>query len=414
MITRISLVVFILLFPVHTSAADLFRITVNSGGQSFSAGFPDAETAIDQLDSGVLGTNFPTYSDPQSTAFGAVNFRGLPMSMSYPTAGSTALVLNVPSLGISETFNGATRDESNDLLVAFLKGNLDGVNPGSAQRIFRELARVSPVDPVAGNPNSLMAKMVADDFAAGTSFGSNNFVSDISNSDAGAGSNEVGIDVSTTQLDLAGNDASTQTINISYKHRFESDARKQLKLRLPLTYSDIENAKLVRVALGTSYTFPAADTWLLTIGGSYGVTGSDDLAGGAGMFSFALASRYVFSLSNFQLELGNMVGHYESNSVSLGDFDADPGIGNSVFRNGLMGAKPVTLLGLPGELQMFLIDTRYTGDELFTEHYNELGLSIGLRQGEEGSLANHIKLGLTYLTASEDIDGFKVNFGYRF
>jgi hypothetical protein len=48
------------------------------------------------------------------------SLRGLPGALSYP-AGSAALRLQIPSMGIDETFRGATRDESHGLAVQWLR-----------------------------------------------------------------------------------------------------------------------------------------------------------------------------------------------------------------------------------------------------------------------------------------------------
>jgi hypothetical protein len=50
----------------------------------------------------------------------SVSLRGLPAVLSYP-AGSAALRLQIPSMGIDETFRGATRDESHGLALGWLR-----------------------------------------------------------------------------------------------------------------------------------------------------------------------------------------------------------------------------------------------------------------------------------------------------
>jgi hypothetical protein len=67
-------------------------------------------------------------------------------------------VLQVPATGGSAQFTDTSWSGVMDQVRRFL---LQG---SEAQRLQRESARVSPFDPVAGNPGSLMARRVAADF----------------------------------------------------------------------------------------------------------------------------------------------------------------------------------------------------------------------------------------------------------
>lgn len=212
-------------------AADLFAVDVSSGGQSAHLASSSAEDTLDSLETARLSQTITYTGTEQASA--AVNFRGLGMTLSYPAAGSRQLVFEVPSLGISRTFDGAgasvpeARDDAQDQLVEFLKtGNLLG-------QIMKELARVSPVDPIAGNPNSLQSRMVAQDFDGGFSSVASNLAAA---PQAGARTpNLIGIGLQYggyKQDDLQSN---AVTLPLSYTIRSSSDAGHQLNIRLPLT-----------------------------------------------------------------------------------------------------------------------------------------------------------------------------------
>jgi len=223
-----------------------------------------------------------------------------------------------------------------------------------------------------------------------------------------------GIDISHSFLDLDGDKANTETIIIDYQYQFE-DPLKVLRVKMPLAITDTEGSVTYDVDLGIAFSFPLSRSWSLTPGLSYGVGGSEDLGGGAAINGYSLLSSFRFVYGNYLYNLGNMVGHYATGSVSLGDYEIDPGISNTVYRNGLVILRPSLVFNVPTMLQLILIDTRYSGDELYTEHYYEAGFAFGLITDDDLLAEDSFNLGFTYLDSTDsNIKGYKINFGYRF
>ena len=103
--------------------------------ESASVTFDTAESLVNFFNDQNLAKALPEYYDQYGlnpatgTAYsngaiinGVVTFQGLPIDIAFPTNG-TLLTFKVPSLGISESFQGATRDQSVSLLLDFIKGN---------------------------------------------------------------------------------------------------------------------------------------------------------------------------------------------------------------------------------------------------------------------------------------------------
>lgn len=477
---------------VSPVSAALFTTDLASGSDTFSASYDNVDDAFDQLTTSALQSALPSYVDPISTATMVVNYRGLDMDFAFPVSGTTELTLVIPELGISESFVGVTRDDSKDLLVAYLEGE----GSDTVDRIQKELARVSAVDPVAGNPSSLMGQAVHSDFdralslnpsqfsstpggrellgrvfrrdteASGRAFGTASDTGMVRSPDSGqtatdrasssmpeAGSKDVsagvmvgqdqtavsetdegnstsnnslaessfespggvfGIDLSHRRLDLEGEKATTETLTVEYEYYFE-DPLKVIRFKMPLAVTDTEGAKSYHASAGIDFSYPLTRSWSLTPGLSYGVGGSEDLGGGASINGLSLTSTYRLVHGNYLYTLGNMIGRYETGSVSLGDYEIDPDISNTVFRNGLMVYRPSIIYNLPMMIQAFIVDTRYGGDELFTEHYYEVGFAAGIITDEALISEDTFNIGFTYLDATDaDIKGYKVNFGYRF
>lgn len=142
-------------------------VTVTESGSSTTetVSFSKAEDALTLYDPDTLDARFPTYDDTTGSESGInsnLNYRGLPILVTMQE-NQTSLTFTIDRLGITQTFNGATRDESAEQFYDFL------ISDGGSllSRIQQELARVSPVDPIAGNPNSMQSRVISSLGAAG-------------------------------------------------------------------------------------------------------------------------------------------------------------------------------------------------------------------------------------------------------
>ncbi|MEF3191896.1 MAG: hypothetical protein K6347_05030 [Campylobacterales bacterium] len=409
-------------------------VTVTGVG-SYSQGFVSVEDAINGLDQKAIEQKLSRYDGTQP-AHVNFNFRGLPILVAFPNPSSSTLVLNIPSIGVSETFQGATRDESANLLEDWFKKN----GGDAVDRLMAKLAETTPNDPIAGNPNSLMAQSVANDFMTGffaqvadatTSLSATTITPDatatlsktdtISPTTATSSNNMIGIMAQYGSFAMGGYDSKTYTLPISYTIRSDSNPRKKLTISIPLGMVDIEQAKSYKAGLGLAATFPISDAWLLTPALGYGVTASIDLGSVGHMASGSLTSSYTWRVGSHKLSMGNMIGHYRTLAFSAGDYSFDPGISNTVFRNGLMWSIPTGAIATNTSLELFVIDTQYTGTELYNMRYDEVGFAWGLDRASLHPIAGKIirtdtklKIGATYLVADNDSKGFTVNFGWQF
>lgn len=381
--------------------ADVFSVLTDVSGVQASASFESVEDTFNTLDTAQFSAINSAYTGVE-VATVSINYRGLPMITRYPTAGSTLLTFEVPALGISQSFSGATRDESEDMLGDYLEDNVGDI----LGRMSRELARNSPVDPIAGNPNSLMTQLVMQDF--NNSF--NSFASNIK--DGGTSSNLIGIGFGMGQFKQAGITSRSYTIPLSYTFRNDLDPRRQIALNAPLTFVDTEGSKSYYLGLGGSYRFPMNDNWALMPAVNLALAGSVDLGVLAAVGSLSLTSNYLIRMPKFDIAIGNMLGYYTTLKVASGDFSYDPGISNTVLRNGLVLSHPVTVSGKKMSLEYSLVDTRFFGDPLYIEQFNEIGVSLGTNKSAASS-RSYFKSGLSYLHSSKS-KGFSVNLGFWF
>ena len=182
----------------------------------------------------------------------------------------------------------------------------------------------------------------------------------------------------------------------------------------------MEGAYSYAVGLGGGLTLPINDRWALTPALDYGFMGSLELGSVGQIIAPSLTSSFILPIRNFKLNIGNMLGYYKSLEISYGDYSVDPGIQNTVLRNGLMLFISTEKFRKNTGIELFITDTRFFGNELHIDQYNEIGFSFGskkiVRKTVKGMIKNYLRdlrAGVTY-TFSSDSSGFSFNFGYTF
>lgn len=405
----------IFIFPQNILAASLFDLRVESEGSVFQESYNAVEDLTDGIDEDYIRQRISGYTD-QSEANVQANFRGLPILMAFQQ-NSTQLTLNIPAIGVQEVFTGATRDDSVDALENWFKK--DGGD--ALTRLMQALISSTPNDPIAGNPNSLMAHMVHSDYERGFTADASGIQQAV---DAQAGNSETNANLvglgarfgSYRQGDL---DSQHMTLPLSYTIRFD-DSPNQLNLKMPLVLTEVDGAKAYNSGLGADFEWQVTDRWKITPSANYAVVASADLGSIGQIISGSVTSAYQFNVGKSKLHVGNMLGHYKTLKFSGGGYSFDPDISNTVIRNGFMWAIPTPEIMQRSTLELFVTDTRYFGSDLYIDQYNEIGFSFGFSKTERKTLASKIKnylsdfrMGFTYLH-SDNSKGFSVNLGYRF
>ena len=378
-----------------------------NGGATETRQYNAIEDIIESVKSENLQAIFPTYNDNSSINI-TLDIRGLAATVTADP-NSPALVFAVPSIDETRTFTGGTRDESQDLLQDYLESNQDGL----LKKILQKLAAESAIDPVAGNPNSLLANMGAADFAMGVDFATGGGALEEVRASASS-ENSFGIGLRFGRYSAGGFDQDVYSLPLSYTFRFESDPRKQLLFDLPLSYSSTEGGKSYGASLGIGYRHPISDDWSLTPSIRAGAVGSVDLGSAAIVYSGSLTSNYNLYWDDIKISIGNMGGYYKTTSVDAGDFSVDYDLTNGMFKNGVGFEGPVnfTIFGNPTSWQFSVAHTFFTGDALYVDSYFDFAFSFGTRA--TSSTWDKIRMGVTYTAGNNNFSGFQVNFGYTF
>lgn len=402
--TALVMLISAVMSSASVRAADLFTVTVATGGVTETRGFSTAEEALRIAERENLEDLFPNYQETDRV-MADIDFRGLPIAAEF-SGGESAptLVFKVESLGIEETFDGATRDQSVDQFVEFLKSEGEDV----LDRIQKTLAAVSPVDPIAGNPGSLQSMMVRAAF------------------DAGAFNGDPIRPAHGFSVALSGSTFKTGTFSgrgvvlpMSYSFEFDDEAGSEVEVGLSLGWRSVSGAAVYTASPSVSFTFPVNDSWALTPAVSYGATGSADAASVAQMVGFSLVSRYEIPhsiLPGTKLVLGNMVGRVSTLPFSVQGYSFDPGIGNTVLKNGLTVERGTgTTLSEDDQLVMRLsyAHSYFTGTELFLNQYHEVALGLGSADAKGRPVADEMRFDATY-TFGDGYSEIGARFVYSF
>lgn len=405
----------------------LFRIGLTlgqPGGTTItdSYGVDVADDSQDFMSPEWLTARYGARYNDRLAVSGLLDFRGLPIYGFYD-ANSTVFRISVPALDAEgevyqNRFVGATRQESYDLFNDYL----DDIDGPEAERLVRlllkSLARYSPVDPLAGNPNSIQGGLVRSslDLSSGDSAieqaanGGTNTAGDpwIMGANYSGGSSGGG------RYDFMRVDG-----RVSRSFRLSEGGRALLKFDMPISYSEVNGARAANAQLGVGVEFPLiAQRWSLEPRLGYGITASDQLGSLGHMISTTVASRFVLGgLGRGKLVIGNMVGYTSTMSTGFTGYNINPGLKNWAFRNGVAYDLPLKFrsFGRNASLRASYTLTNYAGDKLYYNKFHEMTVSLGIRGREESArdARDLIRLNLG-LIKTGDYTSWSAGLGFRF
>ncbi len=391
--------------PVSSQAA-LFNISVSANGETYTDSFNDAEDSLRSIETEQLESRFSNFNENTDAALANLNYRGLPMELSYGQ-NSTNLLLNIPELEISQTFTGASRDDSVDKLVDFLQS--DGGD--LLNKIMKHLAAVSPTDPIAGNPSSFMSTEAASLHDSATQSTAENRAGE-----EGQDTNYVDFGLRFSSYRVDEEDIDQIHLPISYTVNLDGTDGHQLTFKVPMSYSSVNGeADSYSLGVGVGYTYPVNNQLAITPGISYQAIGSVNQGTAAAVRSLSITTRYDFEAGGQAWRFGNTLAHMSTAEVSFDDYTIDPNLSNQVMINGIMWRSvPIEQFNM----DVFFKDTRFFGDELYSERTDEIGFSIAsenLMPDSVNKTGLRFRVGGSYIfTDRSEIDGFRLNMGASF
>lgn len=386
------------------AARDLFRAQISvGGGTPAQVGTNKARSVPDLFDSSTLTAIDPGY-DPSQAVSGSLDLRGLEAQLNFDAL-STELRLQVPGAGIDVSFDAASRDEALKQLQNWLEGEFGsaGASSGAATRLMQALVAESPVDPMAGNPNSLQSRMFDADFRMGTggavsAYGDGGFLPTLASLRVGGGYAKAG-------------PYGQYAIDVPLRFGFGLGEVVGVALDVPLTATTTQGAWTLLGSGALGLHVRPVSWWTVTPAVRIGGVGSVDLGGLGAMYSGSLTSHIRIPWGPFAFGIGNMGGIARTiDDVEISGYSLSYDLQNWNLRNGVYGEMALgsEMLGTGMAVRLGVSDVRFFGDELWLDAYQEIGAALA-----GGLPFGGFQVGLSYLVG-KDYDGVNARVGLRF
>ncbi|MDH5302239.1 MAG: hypothetical protein OEW58_12850 [Gammaproteobacteria bacterium] len=268
------------------------------------------------------------------------------------------------------------------------------------------LSEKSPVDPVAGNPLSLMSTMLESDFAISSQNSPRN---PIQRKTSFRLVPEMG------QHTANGFHYASYTVPASVILPM-AQPRNHLVLSMPVTQVDNNGSITTSSSIGAHLQRRMHDNWQITSGVRVGYVDSDSYQASASMYSASVNNTFFILLDNINLSVHQLLSAHRANKNPFSDYQTEYQLENQSMKTALRaeGSLNLHIFGSPGSWDAIVADTRFFGDKLYMEHYQDLALSIGARRRVGSGDWQAVRGGLTYTQGQHGFQGYKINFGYFF
>lgn len=393
----------IILLSTSLEAREPYRATVTVNTDQVTVSAPNLLDLSRDLKASSLEELSPSYT-PTSPVSINYNLRGILAITSF-AANSTTLVVKIPQAGTTTSFTGSTRDESLALFRQYVR---DG---GTKNNLLRAYAKYSPIDPIAGNPNSLMAQMAGADYLLGR-------LSPLAGCDCSYSAQPIAhqfqAGLNAGRAFSKGFDTTIVTLPLRYSYSPAKDWA--LILDAPFSYNRNGGASSIYGSLGVALRLPVNDDWSLTSMFRAGSGGSLDLCTSGSFISAGIMSVYNQKIQQFVLCMTNYVGYFTTTNLWLTGVNFNYHLQNYVIKNGLAltTCELMNFCKRPLNLSISFVDTYFTKNRLYIKHYDEVGISL---------IANNINpyldydcliLGFNYQYGEKSYKGYCFNLNYQF
>lgn len=400
---RFNFLCFALFLCASLSAREPYHATVTVDGVSATVADPNLVDLSRSLKSSSIQELIPFYT-PTSAASIAIDLRGIDVITSF-AANSTTLQVAIPQAHISQSFTGETRDDSIKLFKNFIQ------DAGNRHRLLKAYQRYSPIDPIAGNPNSLIAQMAQNDYLMGSlhplagascAFRSQPIVHQFQMGTAFERGFSKGFD--------------TTVVSLPLRYSYAPCLDYALIIDVPLTYLRNGGASSVVGSLGVGFQMPVTSSWALTPMIRMGSGGSLDLCTSGNFFSTGLTSLYTLPVSSFLLSMTNYAGYFTSTNLWLTGVNFNYRLQTWVFKNGLSltTTEGYCVWERPLYFNVYVIDSAFTKNHLYMNHYDEVGIGV-IATGVNPCLeADALTLQMSYLFGEQHFKGGSFRLTYSF
>jgi hypothetical protein len=402
--------IFLLLVTLLTSygisriqAYEPYHAKVAVNAQSATVSAPNLVDLSRELKGSSIKALIPSYT-PTSELLVDINLRGID-TIGFFAANSTVLVVAIPQANIIEVFDGGTRDASFVLYKDYIR------DAGARRLLLRAYAKYSPIDPIAGNPNSLMAQMAQADYLLGR-------LTPLSGCDCSCAPQPI------THLFQAGVNGErafsypfdTTSVTIPLRYSYSPARTWAVILDAPLTYNRNGGGSSFYGSLGFAARFPFRNFWAVMPTARIGFGGTLDLCTSGTFLSAGVESILQSKIKNFVVSITNYAGYYTSTNFWLTGINFNYRLYNWILKNGLSinTCQGVSLCGRTFNLGLSFIDSYFATDKLYINHYDEVGITLITTGINRRLKYDCLTMGFSYQFGQKSYKGFSLNFAYQF
>lgn len=398
-----SLILF-LLITCSLFAREPYDALLTVSGESARVSAPNLLDLKRDLKGDNIQALIPIYT-PTSALNLLINLRGIDVISSFAT-NSTELVVSIPQAGITTSFDGGTRDES----VALFREYIRDAGPKNGA-LLKAYAKYSPIDPIAGNPNSLLYQMAANDFETGK-------LSPLAGCTCGWSAQPI---VHQFQAGLRGGRAfsdsyDTTLVKLPLRYSYSPNLNWAFIIDAPFSYLRNGGASSIAASIGTGIRVPIFSNWSVTGIVRFGTGGTMDLCTSGNFFSTGLLSQYNWNLGKVVLGISNYAGYFTSTNFWLTGLNFNYHIQTYAIKNGLSltSCEWLSLCNRPLNWNVSVVDTYFTKGGLFIRHYDEIGVNL-IGNGINPCLEyDALIFGFTYQFGEKHYRGYMFNLDYQF
>ena len=393
------------LFPLPSLAKDSFELrlqqTNGSDTDSGEAAYSQREDLFNTLTldglQGVLNNPInPLNVDGQMLLQG-VEYQFQFNSGDDPSA--IYVVLSSKCLDNKKTFEAGAPDQSLQQMVDWFQNGREGLRRDC-------LSEESPIDPVAGNPLSLMSNMLESDFAVASQNSPRN---PQKRSAAYRLIPEMG------RHATADYNYESYTLPASIVMPM-AQPRNHLLLSMPVTQVNNNGSMSTSASFGVHLQRRISDYWQLTPGVRVGYVESDSFEAASAIYSASINNTFYLLFDRINISLHNLLSSYRTAKHPYSKYQTIYELENKAMKNAIRmdGSLNLHIFGAPGSWSLVMADTRFYGDTLYMEEYQDLSFSVGTRRRVGSGDWQAIRMGLTYTQGQHGFSGYRVNFGYFF
>lgn len=393
----------LLFHPALVQARQPYHATVTVDGVSETVTAPNLVDLNRDLRTRSIELLFAIYT-PVSPVSIDFNIRGIQALAAFP-GNSSSLVVAIPQTNRVEIFNGATRDDSLTLFKDYIR---DG---GHHHRLLKAYAKYSPIDPIAGNPNSLQSQMAQADYLLGR-------LSPLSGCDCCWSAQPI---VHQYQTGLYTGRAfskgfETTIVTMPLRYSYSPNLNWAFIIDAPLSYFRNDGASSVFGSVGVGVRLPITFKWSVTPTIRFGSGGSLDLCTAGTFASAAISSVYNCKIDDFVISMTNYAGYFTSVNFWLTGINYNYHLHNYILKNGLTLAscKGFNFCGKPLNFNLSFIDSYFAKDRLFIRHYDEVGFSLIINKGLPCINYDCLSLGFAYQFGQKKYKGYFFDLTYQF